>query len=124
MPEPAAELTAFMNEYERASNSHDISRVLPMIAGDAVYWFTDGSHAGRDAVAAAIEGTFAAIQDEVYEIRDLEWVVTGADAAVCRYRFSWTGTVDGQARSGEGRGTSVLVRRAGKWRMLHEHLSR
>lgn len=49
----AAELTAFMADYERAANSHEITRVLPMIAEDAVYWFTDGSHTGREAVAMA-----------------------------------------------------------------------
>ena len=123
VPGLAAELTAFMAAYERANNSHDISRVVPMIATDATYWFTDGSYTGRDAIAAAVKTTFAAIRDEVYEIRDLEWVVTGDDTAVCRYRFSWKGVVDGRPRSGEGRGTNVLVKRSGKWQMLHEHLS-
>ena len=38
------ELTAFMTEYERAANSHDVGRVLPLIGDDATYWFTDGSY--------------------------------------------------------------------------------
>ncbi|KAK1183485.1 nuclear transport factor 2 family protein [Streptomyces sp. NBS 14/10] len=36
---------------------------------------------------------------------------------------TWTGTIDGQPRSGSGRGTNVLVNSAGTWQMLHEHLS-
>ncbi|MFJ4406431.1 nuclear transport factor 2 family protein [Streptomyces sp. NPDC088910] len=28
-----------------------------------------------------------------------------------------------QPRSGEGRGTNVIVKRDGAWKMLHEHLS-
>ena len=112
-----------MGEYERATNSHDISRVVPFIADDAVYWFSDGSHRGIEEIRSAIEKTFATILDEVYEIRDLEWPVVTADVAVCRYRFAWSGVVDGEPRSGQGRGTNVIVQRDGGWRMLHEHLS-
>jgi hypothetical protein len=63
------------------------------------------------------------IRDEVYEIRDLEWVALTSTYAVCRYRFSWTGVVDGKPRSGQGRGTNVVVYREGAWKMLHEDLS-
>jgi ketosteroid isomerase-like protein len=123
MSDLAAELTAFMTRYEQATNSHDIDRVVPLIVPDAVYWFSDGSHRGLEEITGAIRRTFAAIQDEVYEISDLEWVVMAADHAVCRYRFSWTGRVDGRARSGRGRGTNVIVQRDGSWKMQHEHLS-
>ncbi|MGH3187410.1 MAG: YybH family protein [Streptosporangiaceae bacterium] len=123
MSDLAAELTAFVTRYEQANNSHDIDRVMPMIAADATYWFSDGSHRGLEEIAGAVERTFAAIQDEVYEIRDLEWVVLTTEHAVCRYRFSWKGVVDGQPRSGQGRGTNVVVKRDEAWKMLHEHLS-
>ncbi len=116
-------LTAFVRGYEEATNSHDLSRLAPLIAEDAVYWFSDGSHRGRKAVLAAIADTFATIRDEVYRIEDLEWVTHSDSSAVCRYRFRWTGTVDGQPRSGSGRGTNVIVNSAGTWQMLHEHLS-
>ncbi|MFF6991260.1 DUF4440 domain-containing protein [Streptomyces sp. NPDC010273] len=123
MSDLAAELTGFMTRYEQAANSHDIDRVAPLIASDAVYWFSDGSHRGLSEITGAIEQTFVAIQDEVYEIQDLEWVVLAAEHAVCRYRFLWTGLVDGQRRSGRGRGTNVLVKREGAWKVQHEHLS-
>ena len=112
-----------MRAYERASNSHDISQVRPFLAPEAVYWFSDGSHRGRDAVLAAIAGTFAAIRGEVYEIHDLEWITHSAWHAVCRYRFVRTGTIEDQLRSGAGRGTNVLIHRDGAWQILHEHLS-
>jgi RimJ/RimL family protein N-acetyltransferase/ketosteroid isomerase-like protein len=118
-----SELTEFMRAYERATNSHDIARVVPLIAADATYWFTDGSYHGREAVTQAIKTTFASIQDEVYQISDLEWITCTHEQAVCRYRFVWTGTVAGEPRSGTGRGTNVIVRRDGGWQMLHEHLS-
>jgi ketosteroid isomerase-like protein len=114
----------FMRRYERATNQHDFAVLAPLIAPDAVYWFTDGSYRGRAAIEEAVSGTFATIQDEVYEIGDLEWVTVGEESAVCRYRFRWTGVVDGQPASGEGRGTNVLTKRDGRWQMLHERLSR
>jgi hypothetical protein len=77
----------------------------------------------RDAILSAIADTFTAIRDETYRIYDLEWVVADDNQAVCRYRFSWTGIINGQPRSGGGRGTNVLIRSGESWQVLHEHLS-
>src|SRR5215472_8219931 len=122
MPEPATAPTAFVRAYEQATNSHDIALVAPLIAPEAVYWFSDGSHRGRDAVLAIAE-TVAIIHDEIYQIADLEWIAISDNHAVCRYRFAWTGTINGQPASGSGRGTNVLINSDGAWQMLHEHLS-
>jgi hypothetical protein len=75
VPDLAAELTAFVTRYEQANNSHDIDRVAPLIAGDATYWFSDGSYRGLGEITGAIAQTFAAIRDEVCQIKDLEWAV-------------------------------------------------
>jgi uncharacterized protein (TIGR02246 family) len=123
MSRPSTALTAFVRDYEQATNSHDVSELAPLIAADAVYWFTDGSHRGRDAVLGAIADTFATIRDETCQVTDLEWVAVDSNHAVCRYRFSWTGTIDGQSRSGSGLRTNVLVNSGGTWQVLHEHLS-
>jgi ketosteroid isomerase-like protein len=123
MSDRATQLAAFMAEYEQAANSHEIQRALPLIADDATYWFTDGSYRGREEIVGALERTFATIQDEVYEIRELEWVSATDEFAACRYRFSWRGMVGGQPSSGRGRGTNVLVKRDGAWQVQHEHLS-
>jgi ketosteroid isomerase-like protein len=117
------ELQVFMSEYERATNTHNINQVTPLICENATYWFSDGSHHGLTEIATAIETTFATIQDEIYTIHDLEWVAASAELAVCRYRFSWTGRIDGQSRSGNGRGTNVITKQRGEWKILHEHLS-
>ncbi len=99
MSDLAVELNAFMRAYEEANNRRDIGRVGQMIAEDATYWFSDGSYRGLDEVTAAIERTFLTIKDEVYKIEQVEWVVLTAGHAACRYRFSWTGVIDGQPRS-------------------------
>ena len=119
-----AELTSFVYRYEQATNRHDFDELVPLIADDATYWFTEGSYDGIDAIRAAVERTFATILDEVYTIEDLEWVAIADDLAVCRYRFRWSGVIDGESASGQGRGTNVVTKRNGAWKMLHEHLSR
>ncbi|MFD3563773.1 YybH family protein [Streptomyces sp. NPDC058686] len=123
MPQPAAPLTEFIRTYEQATNSHDITQLVPLIAPGAVYWFSDGSYRGREAILSAVGKTFATIHDEIDQIDDLEWIALSNDHAICRYRFTWTGTINGQPRSRSGRGTNVLVNNAGTWQMLHEHLS-
>ncbi|WP_437770419.1 YybH family protein [Arthrobacter sp. KNU40] len=117
------ELTDVMRGYEAANNTHDIERVLPYVDKDASYWFSDGSHEGREQVRTAIEATFRTIQDERYVVAELTWVLVQEDAAVCRYRFSWQGIVDGQPQSGEGRGTNVFTRTHGVWKIIHEQLT-
>jgi hypothetical protein len=52
MPVDTAGPTAFMRAYERATNSHEIAQLVPLIADDAVYWFSAGSHHCRPAVRA------------------------------------------------------------------------
>lgn len=123
VPESAIAPTAFVRAYEQATNTHDIAQLAPLIAPEAVYWFSDGSHRGRDQILTAIAETFAVIRDEIYKISDLEWIAVNGDHAVCRYTFTWTGTINEQPRTGSGRGTNVLVNAHGIWQMLHEHLS-
>jgi ketosteroid isomerase-like protein len=60
----------------------------------------------------------------VYKLEELEWITIADDLAVCRYQFRWTGVVDGKPTAGQGRGTNVVTKRNGVWKMLHEHLSR
>ncbi|MEO0476605.1 MAG: nuclear transport factor 2 family protein, partial [Planctomycetota bacterium] len=102
----------------------DLQRVLACIDADAVYWFSNQtSHAGKPAIAKAIQANFDAIKAEDYRIEDLAWLVQTDDSAACTYRFVWAGEIDGKPAGGSGRGTSVLVNRGGQWLILHEHLS-
>ncbi|MHB8380628.1 MAG: YybH family protein [Acidimicrobiales bacterium] len=114
---------AFMQRYEVATNSHDVSELRPFIATNATYWFTDGSFAGISDIEAAIIRTFQTIQGEVYTLQNVEWIATSTDFAVCKYDFEWNGIVFGKRREGSGRGTSVIVKTDDQWQVLHEHLS-
>lgn len=109
--------------YEQRINLRDFDEVAPLIDRNAVFWFDDGSHVGLDAIRAAFERTWANLVNETYWLEDLEWLVSADIAAACTYRFYWKAGIDGEPRSGTGRGTTVLRRFDDGWKIVHEHLS-
>ncbi len=121
--------TEFMREYLRLGQTRDIEALLALIDDDAVFLFSNqSSHFGKDAIRNAICANFDAIQNEDYGIRDLKWLVSSDEVAVCVYEFGWVGEIDGAPASGGGRGTTAIRRAADAgripWRVVHEHLSR
>jgi len=117
--------TEFMRTYEAAANAHDLAATLGLIADDAVYLFSDQtSHIGKEAIREVIRSNFDSIRNETYSIHELRWLAVSEDVAACVYAFDWSGEIDGQPTGGGGRGTSVLRRIEGEWRVAHEHLSR
>ena len=71
----------------------------------------------------AVQRTFDEIQDEVYTISDLHLVCASPDCAVVRYGFHWVGYTNGERREGQGPGINAIIKRNGRWRIIHEHLS-
>jgi ketosteroid isomerase-like protein len=116
---------AFIKQYERTTNSHDLEATLSLIDEEAIYLFSNETvHVGKEAIKKAIGRNFEAIQDEEYSIANLTWVAKTQEVAVCVYDFAWSGTVNGEPASGSGRGTSVLKRSGENWKVVHEHLSK
>lgn len=113
-----------LRQYELVANSRDFDQVAPMIADNAVYWFNDGEFEGLDAIRRAFEMTWNTIEHERYAIEDVQWVVVGDRAAVCIYQFRSEGFVRGRPFSAIGRGTNVFALIDGRWKIVHEHLSR
>ncbi|MEU8075916.1 nuclear transport factor 2 family protein [Catellatospora citrea] len=118
-----ADLDEALRRYEDATNTHDFAQIAPLVDQDAVYWFSDGTHVGVEAIRRAFERAWATIGDEQYHLHDVQWLALGTETAACAYRFTWAGYIGGQRRQGGGRGTNVLARRDGVWRIVHEHLS-
>ena len=113
-----------LKAYEDRINRHDFDLLTDLIAPDATFWFSDGTHSGIDAIRAAFEATWRVMGDsERYWLDQFEWIADGDDAAACTYRFNWETTVDGRRASGSGRGTTVLRRVDDRWWIVHEHLS-
>jgi len=110
--------------YAERINQQDFDLLVELIAPDATFWFTDGSHRGIAEISAAFEATWSVMgPDEHYWLDQLEWIAEGDGAAACTYRFNWKTVRDGQPISGSGRGTTVLKRVGDHWWIVHEHLS-
>ena len=116
--------TEFMSAYEAVTNAHDLDALLDLIADDAIYLFSNQTaHIGKAAIRKAILANFQAIQGETYRIQNLRWLARSDDVAACVYEFDWSGTMNDTPVSGHGRGTTVIRRAEGQWKVAHEHLS-
>ena len=112
-----------LDAYEDRINRHDFDLLTDLIAPDATFWFSDGTHVGIAAIREAFERTWQALADETYWLDQHEWIAEGDTAAACTYRFNWKATIGGKPSSGSGRGTTVLRRVDDRWWIVHEHLS-
>lgn len=113
-----------LQAYTDRINRQDFDVLTDLIAPDATFWFSNGTHSGIAAIRAAFEATWQAMgPTEHYWLDQLEWIAEGDSAAACIYRFNWEITVDGRRDSGSGRGTTVLKRVGDRWWIAHEHLS-
>jgi len=99
------------------------SAVADLIHDEAMFIFTDSIFRGKSEIGEAFTRTFQTIQDEQYNISDIEWLVITDEVATCIYNFHWQGVINGQEMSGGGRGTTVLQMTEKGWQLLHEHLS-
>jgi ketosteroid isomerase-like protein len=112
-----------LRAYEAALGTQEWALVEPLLHDDVCVTFSDGSvHRGKQAVGAAFSRNFELIEDEQYELSDVEWIAADPTHAVCVYRFRWSGRIDGKPASGGGRGTTVLKLEDGGWLVLVEHL--
>jgi len=110
--------------FENALSRRDLERAIAVLSDDAVFLYSNGSaHFGKDAIRAAIKTNFDTIKDDTYATHDKVWLSQDVDFAACVFGFAWEGIVDGKKVGGRGRGTTVLRRDPGGWRIVHEHLS-
>lgn len=112
----------FMVQYEKALGTQSWALVEPLMDEAVSVTFSTGTFQGKEAVKQVFEHNFSVLESEDYRMSDLSWVHEGADHAVCQFVFSWKGIIRGEPAAGSGRGTSVLIKRAGDWKLLTEHL--
>jgi ketosteroid isomerase-like protein len=116
--------TEYKRELLRRMNAKDLPGTMALIANDAVYFWSNGTAMfGKAQIEQGMKAGFEGIQNDVYEVHDLTWLVDEPEVAVAVYRFQWVGEVGGKPASGKGRGASVIKRIDGEWRTVHEHLS-
>ena len=70
-----------LKAYESLINRHDFSVLAGLIADDASFWFSDGTHHGLVEIRSAFEHTWQRLGDETYWLDDLVWIAEGETAA-------------------------------------------
>jgi len=115
----------FIKAYESALATQDWNRLDKLISDQIAVTFSDGTvHVGKDEVQIAFEKNFASIKSEKYTIQNAKWLRKEETFAVYLFEFYWTGIVNGKSVSGNGIGTSVIVKEEGRWKLLTEHLGK
>lgn len=118
------DLQVFLKEYERLANLCNFDAIEPFIDNNAVYWFSNGTYRGIGEIRKAFEETWNSIKNEKYTLSNVEWLIVSSDEAVCIYNFRSDGLANGKRQVYEGRGTNVLQKKDGRWKIIHEHLSK
>jgi len=115
----------FIKAYEIALATQDWKVVDPLISESVSVTFSNGTvHSGKNKVKTAFESNFNKIKNEEYSIDTINWLIKENNYAVYTFEFNWTGVINGKSASGNGIGTSVIIKKDSKWRLLTEHLGK
>ncbi|MCM3620294.1 nuclear transport factor 2 family protein [Sutcliffiella horikoshii] len=113
-----------LTQYIEATYTHNFEKVEQLLHPNAVYWFTNKSCTTMEEIRAFFENAWDTIKEEVYSAKDVQWIAVDERSATCLYTFQYEGYMNGEFISGSGRATNIFVKEEGKWKLIHEHLSR
>jgi ketosteroid isomerase-like protein len=129
MPTPitAEAVTAFLVEFERLAERQDFGLIRDLIDEHAFFRFNDGDFVGLPAIQAVFEKTWRgdpAVRRARFWLSDIVVLTTDQATATATYNWTWEGFHDASPFTIRGRGTRVLRSEGGRFRIVHEHLSR
>jgi len=115
----------FITNYIAALATQNWKEVKPLISEKASVTFSDGSvHLGKPKVRAAFENNFTSIKSEKYNISNVVWLKKEKAFAAYIFEYEWSGIINGKSVSGNGIGTSVIIKETSGWKLLAEHLGK
>ncbi len=117
----------FLHHFEEVAMKEDFSLLQDMIDERAYFRFNDGDFVGRKAIQAAFEKTWRGdptVKKARFYLTDIVVLTTDRTSATATYTYHWEGAQGSQVFKVQGRGTRVLIWEGGKFRIVHEHLSR
>lgn len=117
----------FLNRFEALAEKEDFNLIREMIDEQAVFRFNDGDFVGRQAIQAVFEKTWRgdpSVKKVRFYLSDIVVLTTDHSTATATYTYNWEGSQAGREFKIRGRGTRVLLRVNGQFRIIHEHLSR
>ena len=120
-------VTAFLNQFELLAEKEDFALIKDLIDERAYFRFNDGDFVGRPAIQAAFEKTWRgdpSVKKARFYLTDIVVLSTDQKTATATYTYNWEGSQGDQRFTIKGRGTRVLVFESGRFRIVHEHLSR
>jgi len=113
----------FITSYEKALQTQQWENVNPLMHKNITVTFSNGKvHKGKNAVELAYKRNFSIIKNEVFKIKNVQWINESESYAVYIFEFHWKGIIKEQTAEGGGTGTSILIKENEKWLLLAEHL--
>jgi ketosteroid isomerase-like protein len=123
----AESVIRFLNHFEDVAMKEDFSLLEDMIDDRAYFRFNDGDFVGRQAIRAVFEKTWKGdptVKKARFYLSDIVVLTTDTASATATYTYNWEGSQGSREFKIQGRGTRVLVHVGGRFRIIHEHLSR
>ena len=117
----------FLHHFEEVALKEDFDLLEDMIDERAFFRFNDGDFRGRAAIRAVFEQTWRgdpSVKKARFYLSDIVVLSTDQASACATYTYNWEGSQGGRTFTIQGRGTRVLVHDNGRFRIVHEHLSR
>ena len=127
VPVTTESVTSFLNDFEALAEKEDFELIKDFIDERAYFRFNDGDFVGRQAIQAAFERTWRGdptVKKARFYLTDISVLTTDQKTATATYTYNWEGSQGGQQFTIKGRGTRVFVYESGRFRIVHEHLSR
>ena len=123
----AESVVQFLNHFEEVAMKEDFRLIEDMIDEQAYFRFNDGDFVGRKAIQAVFEKTWRgdpAVRKARFYLSEVVVLTTDRASASATYTYNWEGAQGDREFKIQGRGTRVLAHEGGKFRIVHEHLSR
>ncbi len=120
-------VSAFLVEFEALAEKENFELIEGMIDEQAYFRFNDGDFVGRSAIRAVFEKTWRGdptIKKVRFYLTDVVVLTTDQRSATATYTYNWEGTQGDRQFAVKGRGTRVVALESGRFRIVHEHLSR
>ena len=117
----------FLAEFEALAEKENFELIEGMIDEQAYFRFNDGDFLGRPAIRAAVERSWRGdptVRKVRFYLTDVVVLSTDERSASATYTYNWEGAQGDRQFAFKGRGTRVVVLESGRFRIVHEHLSR
>ena len=123
----AESVIRFLNHFEEVAMKEDFNLLEDMIDERAYFRSNDGDFVGRKAIQAVFEKTWRGdptVKKARFYLSDIVVLTADKASAAATYTYNWEGAQGSREFKIQGRGTRVLAHEGGRFRIIHEHLSR